>query len=699
MLSAFAKSSMIIYQNSLMAILYWLSFFLFIAGVGFVAKRIALPSLTEWLIVSFMLFVGCVIPTGFVLSALDLTASTLSWILGNFIAIAIHFGVWSFLIPVQNRFSVRSLVRNRIVTFKLWISELSPYLKFIFLMLFGTLVIVGITNLILVLFTPPNEWDSMTGHLNRAIRYIQRGTMEHFGGTNWNMDTYPKSVTTIQIYFYLISGKFENALKFIHYLSYWVTIISVFGVAQRIGRNLSASFFCALAYSLFLDFLLQSIFTETDIVLTAYLSCLLYFLFTYYNTRENKYLYLAGLTFGVVMGHKATFALLMPSVFVIMVYTVFISPNFKVFFERVFKLGISIGIAVLIYTLPSGYIKNIQVFGHPIGPPTALYHQSYERAGPLRNLFEQGSRNVIRYAYDFCNLDGIRNAQWGYDLNRVIRKPIIILEDKLHMRLDEEKDYTIVPFRFNARFEYFNATPYWGVFGFALILPIILLVFFRVLRSRVHWFLALAFILHFLALSYSAAYDTFKGRYFIETGVFGSLFLLLLFSHHRLTILKPRRRIWRGYIALVVVLACISAVMGVYMNMRSLPLGAYGMQSSLTMDRIAFQTFARPDITKAYQNYDSIVPQNATVALATVNSDFEYPLYGPKLTRRLIGINPFEKGLQPIPADADYLFYARKVINDTTLIRALPTDIRLGSDTTMHDLLEKGEDYYLRKLK
>jgi len=326
-----------------MAILFWISFFLFLGSVGFVAKRIAQPSLTEWLIVSFMLFVGCVIPTGFLLSALDLTASTFSWIAGTFISIAIQYAVWSFLVPDRLSFSVRAIAANRIGTFRLWVSELSPYLKFIFGMLFGTLAFVSITDLILVLFTPPNEWDSMTGHLNRVIRYIQRGTMEHFGGTNWNMDTYPKSVTTIQIYFYLISGKFENAMKFIHFLSYWIAVVSVFGLAQRIGRNLSASFFCALAYSLFLDVLLQSIFTETDIVLTAYLSCLLYFLFTYFNTRHSRYLYLTGLAFGVVTGHKATFALLMPSVFVIMIYTVFISPNFKTFFERVLKLGVAIG--------------------------------------------------------------------------------------------------------------------------------------------------------------------------------------------------------------------------------------------------------------------------------------------------------------------------------------------------------------------
>jgi hypothetical protein len=278
-----------------MTILYLLSFFLFLYSVGYTSKKIAQPSLTEWLIISFILFVGSIIPTGFVLSALDLTASEPAWIAGNFIAIGLHFALWSKLLPNKPAFSIRALISNRFGTFKQWARELSPYLKFIFLMMFGTLAIIGITNLILVLFTVPNEWDSMTGHLNRAVRYIQRGTMEHFGGTNWNMDTYPKSVTAIQIYSYLITGKTENAFKLIHHLSFWMTLVSVFGIAQRIGRNLSASFFCALAYSMFLNFLMQAVTTETDIVLTAYLSCLLYFIFTFYNTRDNRYLYLAGM--------------------------------------------------------------------------------------------------------------------------------------------------------------------------------------------------------------------------------------------------------------------------------------------------------------------------------------------------------------------------------------------------------------------
>ena len=676
-----------------MALVFVIFFVAFVAAVGLVAKVISQQSLAEWMLCCFILFVGSVIPNGFLLSALDLTASTLAWITGNFVILAAHFAVWRLLVPSKPKFSVRNLVLNRFNTFQEWFRELSPYLKIIFSLMICTLVIIGITNFLLVLFTPPNEWDSMTGHLNRAVRYIQRGTMEHFGGTNWNMDTYPKSVTSIQIYTYLISGKIENAFKFIHHSSYWITLVAVFGIAQRIGRNLSASFFCALSFSLFLDFLMQAITTETDIVLTAYLSCLLYFLYSFHVTRFNHYLYLSGMVFGVVLGHKVTFVLLLPSVFVIMIYTVFLAPSFTITLARSLRLGIAIVLSVMVYTLPTGYLKNIEVFGHPIGPPTALRHQSIERAGSLQNLAEQGSRNMVRYGYDFFNLDGIRNAQWGYNLNTFIRKPLVKLEDKLNMRLDEETDFSIVPFTFQGRFESYNANPYWGVFGFALVLPLVLLSFLRIFRSYPHWFLSAAILLHFAAIAYSAPYDTFKGRYFIETGLFGSLFLLMLFSNHKLSILKPRRLIWKSYVGLIVLLACISAIMSVFLNIRALPFPAYGYESAFTAERIKFQTFARPDTYPAYRQFDSIVPAHAVVALGTINDDFEYPLYGKNLTRKLISVNPFEKGVQPIPPEADYLFFARSVIVP------LPSDLRLGSDTTMQGLMVKGEDYYLRKLK
>ena len=575
--------------------------------------------------------------------------------------------------------------------------------RLLFTTLFVTLLLIAVTNLLLVFFTVPNEWDSMTGHLNRVMQYIQRGTMRHFGGTNWNMDTYPKSVCTLQIYSFLMTGHFENGFKFIHHLSYWTAIVAVFGIVQRIGQNqLSASFFCALAYALLPDFLMQSITTETDIVLTAYLSVLLYMLFSYRASQpaaNNRYLYLAGMAFGIAFGHKITFALLLPSVFVIMLYTVFLSASWTVTFGRTWRLAAAIFVGVCLWTLPTGYLKNIEVFGHPIGPPTALKHQSVERAGSFQNLLEQGSRNLVRYGYDHVNLDGIRNLAPGADLNHAMRQPLVMLEDKLHMRLDEETSFTIQPFAFDRRFVFYNANPYWGIVGFALIFPLLFLVLIGYVRSTPHIYLGIALLLHFAALAYSAPYDPFKGRYFIETGLFGITFLALLFLHDRTSVAGPRRSLWKTYVYLVMALGCLSALLCIYLNTRALPFAwtapdGKSFPSAFRSDRIRQMTIGRPDIYVPYKRFDELVPAKATVALATINDDYEYPLYGPELSRRLIPINPFEQGLKPIPADADYLFF------DKSVMQPKPGDIRLGTDTTLRAaMIVPGEDYYLRKLK
>lgn len=695
--------------------LYVFLLLLFVVYVGRLSTHICRRSLTEWWLTSFLLGAGSVILTGFILSALYLTANTPVWAGSVFITTTILGAVLSRLAPRQESFSVGSLIQERWQTARNWFGELSGHSKFLFVSLFATLAVIAVMNLLLVLFTVPNEWDSMTGHLNRVMQYIQRGTMRHFGGTNWNIDTYPKSVCTLQIYSFLMTGRFENAFKFIHHLSYWTAIMAVFGIVQRIGQNrLSASFFCALAYALLPDFLMQAITTETDIVLTAYLSVLLYMLFTYRTTTEsqstppnrvagnrpdNRYLYLAGMAFGMAFGHKITFALLLPSIFVIMIYTVFLSSSWATTFGRTWRLALAIGVGVCLWTLPTGYLKNIEVFGHPIGPPTALKHQSVERAGSFGNLLEQGSRNLIRYGFDHINLDGIRNIKLGAEVNHAMRQPLVLVEDKLHMRLDEETDFSIQPFAFDRKFVFYNANPYWGIFGFGLILPLVFLVLIGYVRSTPHRFLGVALLLHFAALSYSAPYDPFKGRYFIETGLFGLPFLALLFLHPRTRVDVPGRRIWKSYVAVVTLLGCLSALLSVFLNTRALPFAwtapdGIAFPSAFQSDRIRQITIGRPDTYIPYKRFDELVPDSATVALATINDDYEYPLYGPKLSRRLIAINPFEQGLKPIPKNADYLFF------DKSVLKPKPGDVRLGTDTTLRARMTvPGEDYYLRKLK
>jgi hypothetical protein len=370
--------------------------------------------------------------------------------------------------------------------------------------------------------------------------------------------------------------------------------------------------------------------------------------------------------------------------------------NFTIFwliFARFKHLFAGFVIGICLFTLPTGYLTNLKVYGDAIGPPTALKHQSIERAGTKKNLMIQGSRNMVRYTIDMVNLDGLRNWNVGEELNDFIKKPIIKLERKSNLKLEATTDYTIIPFTYKRRFEFFNANPYLGIFGFGLILPLILLVLVGIIRKGVaYYILAIAFVLHFMALSFTAAYDPWKGRYMISTAVYAVPFLSLLFTSWHLN--TRNITFIKLFVGVVVFIGSLSAILAVYLNERCLPIAAMSRSSAFDTDRIDLQTWARPDITPAYQKYNQLVPQNAHVALATINDDYEYPLWGDKnLSRKLYVINPFEKGVQPIPKEAEYLFF------DKSVIKPQKGDIRLGTDTTLTNLIVKGEDYYLRKLK
>ena len=706
-----------------MVFFYPILFAIFIGFVIRVAARVCRKSLIDIIITAYIVFCGSVIFTGFVLSEVHSINDRRFWAWGVFIPAFVFYILFVkfFARDRRENFTFFEIIGSRIQLVWNWFGNLSVFLKWIFGGLFLAFGIVEITNLILIDYTPPNEWDSMTGHLNRLLYYLQNNTMAHFGGTNWNIDTYPKSICTIQIYNFLMAGKGENWFKVIHHSAYLITGFGAFGIARHLSNNFSAGVFCALVMWLLPNVLMQSVTTETDIVLASYLTCLVYFLFTYREKRWRRYLYLAGITFGIALGHKITFAFSFPPLFFIILYTVFYEENWRkvldiknpsfspqkqyvkitsnatifwLILARFKHLFVGLLIGICLFTLPTGYLTNLKIYHHPIGPPTALKHQSIERAGTKKNLIKQGSRNVIRYTMDMINLDGFRNWEFGEEVNDVMKLPIVKLEKKTNLKLEETTDFTIIPFTYHKRFEFFNANPSLGIFGFALILPLIFLVLIGVIRKgKAYFILGIAFVLHFMALSYTAAYDPWKGRYMISTAVYAVPFLSLLFTNTNWSLSNNKYFFLKIYAGFVVFMGITSSILAVYLNERCLPLAALGHSSAFDTERIALQTWARPDITKAYQKYNAIVPQNATVALGTINDDYEYPLWGNKLTRHLIPINPFEKGVQPIPKEADYLFF------DKSVIKPQKGDIRLGTDTTRTDLIVKGEDYYLRKLK
>ncbi len=669
--------------------MYLLIFISFILLNYKISSKVSDKSFEEIMILGFLFYSSSIILSGYLLSEFHLWNSRILWCI-------IPFFFSYILYILFNRSFVNSQVTNKsafkitgstIQSIHVEFSGMIFFERIIFSILFWTISILTITQVYLIFNSPPNEWDSMTGHLNRILYFLNQGTTEHFIGTNFNIDTYPKSFCSIQVYPFLMSGYNEHFFKLPNFGSFWLICFGTYGILKQLGASYKSRLFGSLIVFLSPNIIMQSILTDTDIVLGAYLVSIVYLALVFKNTQRPIYIYFIGLAFSLALSHKITFVFSFLPLLIIYLFVIFSSKKYEILFKlKHFFFAHLLGI--IFFVAPTGYIANYLYYNHPIGPEVATKHQSVERAGSFDNLMVQGSRNVVRYSFDILNFDGLRNWTIVEEKQKSLKSKLVKLDEYFNLGLEKTTDFTIIPFSFNRRFEFFNGSPIYGSIFIFLILPSILFFFKK--PNLTKGIFLIAFILHFLLLAYTAPYDPWKGRYMISSLIYIVPFFIYI-GDYLFNNTPPK--FFKLVFGFTIVIISISALSTIGLNLRALPFDAYGRKSIFKLNRIEALTVSRPDITLAYENFEKIVPPNAIVALGTINDDYEYPLWGKYFKRKLIPINPFGMGLQKIPKEAQYLFFASSVI------KPMKTDIRLGTQLNMKvGILVPGEDYYLRKL-
>jgi hypothetical protein len=671
--------------------MYFIVFISFVLLCLKIASKISNKNFEEILVTGFILYSASIIGSGYILSEFSIWNSTFAWAIVPFILIILFFIFFRLdIFQKEQAFASTFKITGRAIQrlHEVYLGS-SKTEKTSFLILFISFVCLHIIQLGVTFYSPPNEWDSMTGHLNRILYFLQNGSFHHFIGTNWNIDTYPKSFSSIQVYPFLMSNLNEHFFKLPNLSAYWMLFIGSYGVLKRIKISFMIRFFCATLVLFVPITIIQSTSTDTDIVLAAYLVSFIYFILSFKETQQTIYLYLAALAFSIALSHKITFVFSFVPIAFLLIY-VLRNTSFKSWKFSLKHFVFAHILFISLLTLPTGYISNYRHYGHIIGPKTATQHQSIERAGTFANLVKQGTRNFIRYNFDLLNLDGLRNIEIIEASQRKIKSSFQHLDAYFNIGLESETEFTIIPFSFNRRFEFYNGTPIFGIFFILFIIPSLLFLLLKKSKSIFYYFFA-AFLFHLFALSFTAAYDPWKGRYMLSSLIFIVPVVGNLLNQKALF---QNTRIGKVFLIVCVVLISLTGLTTISLHVRALPFGAYAKPSIFNLSRMDALTISRPDISKAYSNFDRIVPKHATVALATVNDDYEYPLWGSNFKRKLIPINPFEKGLQSIPVGADYLFFAK------SLIKPQKNDIRLGSELNLKaGIIVPAEDYYLRKLK
>jgi len=533
----------------------------------------------------------------------------------------------------------------------------------------------GIANLVLVIFTAPGTWDCMSYHLARAAYYLQQGSFESYGADYWAQTVHPRNAAALTLFFLGIVGS-ENLTQAVQYAAWWASAFAVFGVARRSGISVRGSLFAALLFMLLTICLMEAGTAQNDLLLAACLGASLHYLLSCRKDPRLRNFALFGAGLGMAVGTKASALLVLPSLALI---------GWWVLLRRGKEDGESLpgrralaagaGAALIpfcLFTLPSGYLENQKLFGHPLAPGAVREEHSFEGT-PASSILEQGLLNVARYGFDFLSLDGVPASRAADSVHEAIR----FLPQKLVAVLGIDPESTAgarAPFSGDGPPESHEDTSYWGIFGFALILPLSFLVLLRLLkapgRGGAGAVLAWAGLLYFLAQCFSGPYDPWRGRYFIALGLFlapiGGAFLE-----------TRKSRIWNGYATLVVLIGSLAALTAVACRDHRpiLPVS----DSVFQMDRIEQMTAnvvlpkRRDLLEQALRKFEEKVPSDAVVATFIQGNSYEYPLFGNGLTRRIIPLNSFLDGPRPVPGEAEYLLF-----DSTSHIPPMKDDIPLG---------------------
>jgi hypothetical protein len=521
-----------------------------------------------------------------------------------------------------------------------------------------TALALAIVNLVVIVNVAPHHWDGMTYHLARLAYYLQQGDLSAFDANYWAQVVHPTNGTLLLAATYLGSGGNENLTPLVQFVAYITSVAGLFAVARRAGFGNTPSTFAAAIGALLTEWLMQATTTQNDMVVTAYLATAVWALMVYRETAGRRDLALAAIAIGLAIGTKASALLLLPAIAIVAVYALWVATS--TWRARLVTTGLCallVGVSLVAFALPAGYVSNVTRYGHPIGPTSVRLLHSFE-AIPVREAIAHGHRNLLRYALDFVSLDGIppidvvhvAQSALRWPADRALRSAGVDLETPAGTR---------EPFRMYKRPLAHEDFAYWGLFGFAFVIPVAAIMLVRPSSPHAIRVLIAAASVFFVTQAYVGPYDPWRGRYFTAMAV---LVVPAVAG------VSDVRRTWLRYLVMAIVWAgCLSATAAVVFRINSplvsISYKGVGYKSIFAMDRVEQLTRNRAEYRAPLEAYEAQVPRDAVVALFLPEDSYEYPLFGRGLTRRIIPINSFERALEgaalrDVPADATHLLYA-----------------------------------------
>ena len=474
------------------------------------------------------------------------------------------------------------------------------------LVLLAVIVLVAVSyQAFLVVATPPNNYDSLTYHLTRAVAWLQQGHVGYFEATTARANAFPPN-GEIGILFTLAFLGRDSLAALPQLLAELAVLVAVYGLARRIGFSRAASLLAALLTATLSEFALQSVTTQNDLIVASFVAAAAFFV----ADGRRRLLPLAGMAAALAVGTKLTGLLALP---IIAVAALALLPRRRAAELCVYAAVAFVGLGAFTY------VENVVDTGHVLGNvPEA---DPYQADPSLEGTASTAARVYWRFV-DFSGLDPPGSltdglASVGHDVfaaTGIAANP---------------PDASAGYFSFQPGTAADEDSSYFGLLGFLLVVPLSIGVLAagasrRVARSWV--VLAAALPLFVLAVSLTQRYSLWLGRFMVIPVALTMPLAACLYS--------------RRLLATLAIGLGAAGLLATHLHNVAKPVGLDGGPAIWQVSRTKAQGGRAGTLTKELAAIDRRIPADARLGIVLGSNDPVDLLYGPRLERRLVRLPP-----------------------------------------------------------
>ena len=93
------------------------------------------------------------------------------------------------------------------------VKSLPPWQATTVMLLFATVIVLGIANCCVLILGTPHQWDSLTYHIARVAYFLQHGNIHPFPANYWAQTVHPKVSAILNAYLFMASSRNEHMFQ------------------------------------------------------------------------------------------------------------------------------------------------------------------------------------------------------------------------------------------------------------------------------------------------------------------------------------------------------------------------------------------------------------------------------------------------------------------------------------------------------